>query len=134
MQLYRTEKVYEPGHIAHELRAPCTRSCDLPCWRLPWRCRRRRRKSKRESSSSAHVTFPAASGSTRQKKAQHDVQGSWVFGYLSGINAENAGVDFLRGKEPDELMAWIDNYCQRNPVHGITQAINELIKELQSGR
>ena len=30
---------------------------------------------------------------------------------------ENAGVDFLRGKEPDELMAWIDNYCQRNPVH-----------------
>src|SRR5499427_8715844 len=67
MQLYRTEKVYEPEHIAHELRAPCTRSCDLPCWRLPWRCRRRRRKSKRESSSSAHVTFPAASGSTRQK-------------------------------------------------------------------
>jgi hypothetical protein len=31
-------------------------------------------------------------------------------------------------------MAWIDNYCQRNPVHGITQAINELIKELQSRR
>ena len=53
---------------------------------------------------------------------------------LSGANAENAGVDFLRGIEPDELMAWIDNYCQRNPVHGITQAINELIKELQSGR
>jgi hypothetical protein len=57
-----------------------------------------------------------------------------VFGYLSGANAENAGVDFLRGREPDELMAWIDNYCQRNPGHGITQAINELIKELQSGR
>jgi hypothetical protein len=54
-----------------------------------------------------------------------------VFGYLSGTNVENAGVDFLRGRE---LMAWIDNYCQRNPVHGITQAINELIKELQSGR
>ena len=71
---------------------------------------------------------------TPKNTAQHDVQGSWVFGYLSGINAENAGVDFLRGKEPDELMAWIDNYCQRNPVHGITQAINELIKELQSGR
>jgi hypothetical protein len=71
---------------------------------------------------------------TPKNTAQHDVQGSWVFGYLSGINAENSGVDFLRGREPDELMAWIDNYCQRNPVHGITQAINELIKELQSGR
>jgi hypothetical protein len=71
---------------------------------------------------------------TPKNTAQHDVLGSWVFGYLSGTNAENAGVDFLRGREPDELMAWIDNYCQRNPVHGITQAINELIKELQSGR
>jgi hypothetical protein len=71
---------------------------------------------------------------TPKNTAQQDVLGSWLFGYLSGINAENAGVDFLRGREPDELMAWIDNYCQRNPVHGITQAINELIKELQSGR
>ena len=71
---------------------------------------------------------------TPKNTAQHDVLGSWVFGYLSGANAENAGVDFLRGIEPDELMAWIDNYCQRNPGHGITQAINELIKELQSGR
>ena len=71
---------------------------------------------------------------TPKNTAQHDVLGSWVFGYLSGTNVENAGVDFLRGREPDELMAWIDNYCQRNPVHGITQAINELIKELQSGR
>ena len=53
-----------------------------------------------------------------------------MFGYLSGTNVENAGVDFLRGREPDELM----DYCQRNPGHGITQAINELIKELQSGR
>ena len=68
---------------------------------------------------------------TPKNTAQHDVLGSWVFGYLSGTNVENAGVDFLRGRE---LMAWIDNYCQRNPVHGITQAINELIKELQSGR
>src|SRR5262249_4254572 len=51
--------------ISSEREQPCTRSCDLPCWRFPWRCRRRRRK--RESSSSARVTFPAASGPTRQK-------------------------------------------------------------------
>src|SRR5215813_7285266 len=43
------EKVYEPG--PHELKAPCTRSCDMPCWRLPWRCRRRRRRSKSNSKS-----------------------------------------------------------------------------------
>jgi hypothetical protein len=71
---------------------------------------------------------------TPKNTAQHDVLGSWLLGYLSGTNVENAGVDFLRGRELDELMAWIDNYCQRNPAHGITQAINELIKELQSGR
>src|SRR5262249_19192534 len=57
MQLYRTEKVYEPGHIAHQLRAPCTRSCDLPCWRLPWRCRRRRRKSKRRKQPARQRTY-----------------------------------------------------------------------------
>jgi hypothetical protein len=69
---------------------------------------------------------------TPKNTAQHDVLESWVLGYLSGINAENAGVDFLRGREPDGLMAWIDNYCRRNPPHIITQATNELIKELRS--
>jgi hypothetical protein len=42
---------------------------------------------------------------TPKNTAQHDVLGSWVFGYLSGANVGNAGVDFLRGREPDELMA-----------------------------
>ena len=48
---------------------------------------------------------------TPKNTAQHDVLGSWLFGYLSGTNVENAGVDFLRGREPDELM----DYCHRNP-------------------
>ena len=57
----------------------------------------------------------------------------WVFGYLSGINMES-GADFLRGRDADGLTVWIDNYCRRNPLHAITQATNELIKELRSGR
>src|SRR5262245_27730434 len=71
---------------------------------------------------------------TPKNTAQHDVLESWVLGYLSGINAESAGGDFLRGREPGGLVAWIDDYCRRNPLHIITQSTNELIKELRSGR
>ena len=42
--------------------------------------------------------------------------------------------DLLRGRDADGLTAWIDNYCRRNPLHPVTQAAHELIKELQSGR
>src|SRR5262249_40734674 len=49
---------------------------------------------------------------TPKNTAQHDVQGSWVFGYLSGINAENSGVDFLRGREPDALLHHSDRGSQ----------------------
>jgi len=98
------------------------------------RLRRRHRHGKRQHSKSQLLVHGALSSCARAHRPFQAIQlhlsRSWVFGYLSGANAENAGVDFLRGREPDELM----DYCQRNPGHGITQAINELIKELQSGR
>jgi hypothetical protein len=71
---------------------------------------------------------------TPKKTAQHQALEHWVTGYLSGINMESAGVDFLQGRDIDGLTAWIDNYCSRNPLHAITQALFELVKELRSGR
>jgi hypothetical protein len=55
----------------------------------------------------------------------------WVTGYLSGLNMESSP-DFLRDRDADGLMAWIDNYCRRNPLHTITQAVHALRNELRS--
>jgi hypothetical protein len=57
----------------------------------------------------------------------------WVTGYLSGINMKS-DIDFLRGRDADGLKAWIDDYCRRNPLQGIMQALHALENELRAGR
>jgi hypothetical protein len=69
-----------------------------------------------------------------QRTADHERLRQWVLGYLSGANMASAGPDFLRDREGDGLTAWIDNYCRRNPLHVITQAIHELLQVLRAGR
>jgi hypothetical protein len=71
---------------------------------------------------------------TPKRSTEHEVLKSWVLGYLSGVNFENADGDFLRGRDIDGVTAWIDNYCRSNPLHPITRALYALTKELQSGR
>ena len=58
----------------------------------------------------------------------------WILGYLSGFNVESTGADFLRDRDADGLMALIDNYCRRNPLRPMPQAIQELVQELRAGR
>jgi hypothetical protein len=58
----------------------------------------------------------------------------WVLGYLSGANIESGGADFLQDRDADGLTAWIDNYCRRNSLHAITQALFQLVQELRAGR
>jgi hypothetical protein len=70
---------------------------------------------------------------TPKDSDEHEVLQLWVFGYLSGINTVSS-TDFLRGRDADGLTAWIDNYCRRNPLHAITQALYALTNELRSGR
>jgi hypothetical protein len=74
---------------------------------------------------------------TPKHSPEHEIYQKWIFGYLSGVNMEHTkhmGSDFLRDRDTDGLTAWIDNYCRRNPLHPITQAVVELINELRSGR
>jgi hypothetical protein len=69
--------------------------------------------------------------STSKHTPTHEQLKGWVLGYLSGTNMESEGADFLRGRDADGLTAWIDNYCRRNPLHAITQAIYALTNELR---
>ena len=62
----------------------------------------------------------------------------WVAGYLSGANVEaGANVDAtepeaLIGTDFDGLMAWIDNYCQANPLDKVVEAAQALLQTLRS--
>jgi hypothetical protein len=48
---------------------------------------------------------------------------SWVMGFLSGIGFERSPeVEPLHGIDADGVWAWIDNYCQANPLKDIAVA------------
>jgi len=70
---------------------------------------------------------------TPKDTSEHFQVRYWILGYLSGNNMQSS-VDFMRGRDADGLTVWIDNYCRRNPLHAITRAMVELVKELKAGR
>ncbi len=53
----------------------------------------------------------------------------WLFGYLSGV-ARGADVDFMKGADPQKLLAWIDRFCQDNPKANLGQAAELLAQAL----
>jgi hypothetical protein len=71
---------------------------------------------------------------TPKQSAQHDAQRTWVAGFVSGMNFEATDGDFLRGKDFDGLIGWIDNYCRTNPLHDVVQAAVHLVQALRKGR
>jgi hypothetical protein len=69
----------------------------------------------------------------RPTSTEHQVLKQWVLGFISGINFETSG-DFLRDRDADGLIAWVDNYCRTNPLHNMPQTMVELVKVLRAGR
>lgn len=53
---------------------------------------------------------------------------NWVLGYLTAIN-DASDIDVSDGTDIAGLRAWIDNYCQANPLQPIYQAANALAGE-----
>jgi hypothetical protein len=64
-------------------------------------------------------------------QGEHGALKAWANGFLSGSNMR-AGTDFLRGRNINGLIAWIDDYCRRNPLHLFSQAVIALENELRS--
>jgi hypothetical protein len=71
---------------------------------------------------------------TLKRPYEHEVYKGWVLGYLSGVNSESTGTDFMQGRDAEGLTAWIDDYCRRNPLQDVTRAVYALTDELRSGR
>jgi hypothetical protein len=75
----------------------------------------------------------------RAHNAAADVFECWVAGFLSGSNSIIAsnpalGIDTLKQVsvqgEAQGLWAWIDNYCQANPLNSVATAADALGGEL----
>jgi hypothetical protein len=72
---------------------------------------------------------------TQARQARSPKQGlnaQWVAGYLSGANMEETGPEALRGIDFEGMVAWIDNYCQANPLEFVATAAFSLLKTLRA--
>jgi len=62
------------------------------------------------------------------------VHNGWLMGYLSGLNTAKAfpGYDPLQSvNSSDQLILWMDNYCQKNPMSSLVDAATHLYIELE---
>jgi hypothetical protein len=66
-----------------------------------------------------------------------DVQASsrtaWILGYVTGSNQYGLKPegDVSAGKDTDEIMAWIDNYCSQYPNNNLYRASTALVDEFR---
>ena len=58
--------------------------------------------------------------------ARQDEQ--WVLGYLSAV-ADWTDFDPMHGIDGQDVWAWMDNYCQANPLVKITEAASAFVRE-----
>ena len=59
----------------------------------------------------------------------------WFMGYISGVNNTVKGkADFTDGISASSMVLWIGNYCKQNPLTNISDAINALLREIESKR
>lgn len=58
---------------------------------------------------------------------------AWILGYLTGFNQYGSRPqgDVTRGKDTEEIMSRIDNYCSEHPSDNLYQASAALIEELR---
>jgi hypothetical protein len=55
----------------------------------------------------------------------------WVLGYVSAFNNFRAGDgDVSRSVGVDQMLIWIDQYCDRHPVDSLLQATTSLLTTL----
>ncbi|WP_313534429.1 hypothetical protein [Sphingomonas sp.] len=71
----------------------------------------------------------------RQGGRRNQAMEGWVLGFVSGRNKYGGG-DGRLGSDTNgySLLAWIDRYCDNNPLDTVTKAALELVKELERRR
>ena len=71
----------------------------------------------------------AESARTKTPSIPHVAQRAWILGFVSGVGwTERLR---LRETDSDALWAWVDTYCQQNPLETLATASAQLVLELQ---
>jgi|ERR1039458_3854960 hypothetical protein len=78
-------------------------------------------------------SFEGRAGNFKELASLYQAQ-AWVDGFVSGINsANNVHTDLLASRPSGVAMyAWVDNYCRSKPLDVVAQAVDALVKELES--
>ena len=70
-----------------------------------------------------------------EARGSGDVQAAartgWVLGYVTGFNLYGSKPegDVSDGKNTEEMMVWIDNYCKKNPDENVYRASAALVDD-----
>jgi hypothetical protein len=58
---------------------------------------------------------------------------AWILGYVTGFNQYGSKPqgDVSGGKGTEEIMIWIDNYCDQHPSGNLYEASTALVSELR---
>ena len=60
------------------------------------------------------------------------IKNSWVNGYLTGLQEYGLGLSQSQARDLEGRAAWIDNYCQSNPLSNLRVAAWALYTALKS--
>jgi hypothetical protein len=55
--------------------------------------------------------------------------GNWALGFISGVAIYTESLNPLERIEPDAVLAWLDQYCQRRPRATFIEAIRAFIQK-----
>jgi hypothetical protein len=67
---------------------------------------------------------PAPGGGMTQ---DHPLQAQWVLGFLTGVGVFGRTFDPLKNVDAQGVVAWMDNYCQANPLDSIGTAAADFV-------
>jgi len=58
---------------------------------------------------------------------EHPLQAQWVLGFLTGVGMFGRTFDPLKKVDAQGVVAWMDNYCQANPLDSIATAAADFV-------
>jgi len=69
----------------------------------------------------------------KDESPQASTRIAWVLGYVTAFNQYGSKPkgDVSGGKDTEEIMAWIDNYCGQHPSDDLYRASAALVDELR---
>jgi hypothetical protein len=70
-----------------------------------------------------------------RKAEKYDAYKYFIMGYLTAYNTLTPDTYRISGNDRFiDVMKWLDDYCQKQPVHGFEQAVNDYVVHHQDSR